>query len=212
MDRPDIAAIKRDPVGNRRSILAAATQEFSENGFGGASVNKIAERAGTSKRMLYHYFGNKDALFLAVLEAAYADIRQAERELDLELGDPVEAIRRLVTFTWDYFRKNSHFLALLNEENLHKAEHLKRSKRILSLHSPFVEMLRRVLENGEREGMFRKGVDPVQLYMSIASVSYFYFSNIHTLGVVFGRDLADKKALKNRRTHVVDVILGYLRA
>ena len=150
-------------------------------------------------------------MFLAVLEATYADIRQAERELDLELGDPVDSITRLVTFTWDYFRNNPHFLALLNEENMHKAEHLKRSKRIQSLHSPFVEMLRRVLENGERNGVFRKGVDPAQLYISIASVSYFYLSNIHTLGVIFGRDFADKKALKDRRDHAVDVILGYLR-
>ncbi len=204
--------IKRDPEGNRRSILAAATREFSEQGFGGASVNKIAERAGTSKRMLYHYYGNKEALFLAVLEATYADIRRAERELDLELVDPEDSITRLVTFTWDYYRDNPHFLALLNVENLHKAEHLKRSKRIQSLHSPFVEMLRRIVEKGEQDGTFRGGIDPVQLYITIASVSYFYCSNIHTLSVIFGRDLAAGDALDIRRDHVVNVILGYLRA
>ncbi len=204
--------IRRDPEGNRKSILAAATTEFSEKGFGGASVNKIAERANTSKRMLYHYYGNKEALFLAVLEATYADIRKAERELDLELADPKESITRLVTFTWDYYRENPHFLALLNEENLHRAEHLKRSKRIQSLHSPFVEMLRRILEKGEQEGVFRGGVDPVQLYITIASVNYFYCSNIYTLSVVFGRELAEENALDDRRDHVVEVILGYLKA
>jgi len=209
---PKKARIKRNPVGNRKAILDAATLEFSANGFGGASVNKIAERAGTSKRMLYHYYGNKDALFLAVLEAAYADIRQAERELDLEMVDPIESITSLVTFTWDYYLNNPHFLSLLNDENLHKAEHLKNSKRIMTLHSPFIEMLRRIVESGEKEGVFRSGVDPVDLYLSIAGVSYFYCSNIHTLTVVFGRDLASKEALQSRRNHVVDVILGYLRA
>jgi AcrR family transcriptional regulator len=150
-------------------------------------------------------------LFLAALEKAYADIRSAERELELETVDPIDSIRRLVNFTWDYYRENPEFLALLNNENLHKAVHIKRSKRIQSLHSPFVEMLRRIIEKGEEDGFFRSGVDPVQLYMSIAGVSYFYFSNASTLSVVFGRDLMAEEALVERREHVVEVILGYLR-
>lgn len=203
---------KRDPEGTKRSILDAALKEFSTYGLGGARVDRIAELSGANKRMLYHYFGNKDELFLAVLEETYADIRNAERGLELETVDPVESIRRLVTFTWDYYREKPHFLSLLNSENLHKAVHIKRSKRIPSLHSPFVEMLRQIVEKGEREGAFQAGIDPVQLYMSIASVCYFYFSNIHTLSVIFGRDLAAEKAMQERREHAVDVILGYLRA
>ncbi len=203
---------KRNPEVTKRSILDAAIGEFSTYGLGGARVDRIAERAGANKRMLYHYFGNKDALFLAALEEAYADIRNAERELELETIKPNESIRRLVTFTWDYYRENPHFLSLLNSENLHKAVHLKESKRIQALHSPFIEMLRRIVENGEKQGLFRPGVDPVQLYMSIASVCYFYFSNIHTLSIVFGRELSSEEALAKRREHAVDVILGYLRA
>ncbi len=203
---------KRNPEVTKRSILDAAIGEFSTFGLGGARVDRIAERAGANKRMLYHYFGNKDALFLAALEEAYADIRNAERELELETIKPNESIRRLVTFTWDYYRENPHFLSLLNSENLHKAVHLKESKRIQALHSPFIEMLRRIVENGENQGLFRPGVDPVQLYMSIASVCYFYFSNIHTLSIVFGRELSSEEALSKRREHAVDVILGYLRA
>lgn len=203
---------KRNPEVTKRSILDAAISEFSTFGLGGARVDRIAERAGANKRMLYHYFGNKDALFLAALEEAYADIRNAERELELETIKPNESIRRLVTFTWDYYRENPHFLSLLNSENLHKAVHLKESKRIQALHSPFIEMLRRIVENGENQGLFRPGVDPVQLYMSIASVCYFYFSNIHTLSIVFGRELSSEEALAKRREHAVDVILGYLRA
>jgi len=204
-------AKKRNPAITKRSILDAALEEFSTYGLGGARVDRIAERAGANKRMLYHYFGNKDALFLAALEEAYADIRSAERELELETVNPIDSIRRLVTFTWDYYDENPQFLSLLNSENLHKAVHLKQSKRIQALHSPFIEMLRRIVEKGESQGLFRPGVDPVQLYLSIASVCYFYFSNIHTLSVVFGVDLGAKEALSLRRAHAVDVILGYLR-
>jgi AcrR family transcriptional regulator len=203
---------KRDPEGTKRSILEAAIKEFSTYGLGGARVDRIAELAGANKRMLYHYFGNKDALFLAALEEAYVDIRSAERELQLETVDPIDSISRLVTFTWDYYRENPHFLSLLNSENLHKAVHIKKSKRIPLLHSPFVEMLRRIIERGQQQGVFRDPVDPVQLYMSIASVCYFYCSNIHTLSVIFDRDLAAEDALRERRQHAVDVILGYLRA
>ncbi len=211
-DVGDDDRLRRDPEGNRKAILAAASVEFSENGYSGASVNKIAERANTSKRMLYHYYGDKEHLFIAVLEETYADIRAAERKLELEYSDPEQAIARLVIFTWDYYLENPQFIALLNSENLYRAAHLKKSKRIQILHSPFVEMLRQITEAGERKGVFRSGVDPVQLYITIASVSYFYCSNIHTLGVVFGRDLAEPKALEARRDHAVEVILGYLKA
>ncbi|NQW01316.1 MAG: TetR family transcriptional regulator [Rhodospirillales bacterium] len=202
---------KRDPEATKRSILEAAVKEFSTYGLGGARVDRIAERADANKRMLYHYFGNKDALFLAALEEAYTDIRNAERKLELENVDPVDSIRRLVTFTWDYYEENPHFLSLLNSENLHKAVHIKRSKHIQLLHSPFVEMLRRIIEKGQNQKVFRARVDPVQLYMSIASVCYFYFSNIHTLSVIFGRDLSAEEAREERRNHAVEVILGYLR-
>jgi len=202
---------KRDPVQTKQSILDAAISEFSRYGLGGARVDRIAERAGANKRLLYHYFGNKDDLFLAALEAAYADIRNAELKLDLEALDPIESIRRLVVFTFDYFDENPHFLALLNSENLHRAEHLARSDAVESMHSPFVEMLRRILKEGEKKGMIRPDVDPVQLYMSIAGISYFYFSNIHTLSAIFARDLKAPGPLAERRDHVVDVIIGYLR-
>ena len=134
-----------------------------------------------------------------------------EHKLDLENLDSVEAIARLVTFTWDYYRENPHFIALLNSENLHKATHIKRSQSIRSMHSPLVDLLRNIIQKGEDQGVFRSGVDPVQLYMSIASVCYFYLSNIHTLSVIFARDLSEEEALNQRRIHAVEVILGYMK-
>ena len=203
-------AVRRDPAKNQARILAAATDEFARHGLGGARVDRIAARAGANKRMLYYYYGNKDDLFLAVLEASYARIRTAERALRLEDLDPREAMRRLVAFTWDYYLRHPEFLTLLNSENLHRARHLKRSTKVQQIHSPLVELLAEVLDRGHRAGLFRAGVDPVQLYISIAGLSYFYLGNCHTLSTIFARDLLTTKARVERLSHMTDLVLGYL--
>ena len=205
------APVNRDPDRTRAAILAAARAEFARVGLGGARVDAIALAAGTNKRMLYYYFGNKEGLFVAALEATYEHIRAAEQKLHLADVEPTEAIRRLVTFTWDYYLKNPEFLTLLNSENLHRARHLKQSTKIRTLHSPFVAMLDEILQRGAQQGSFRAGVDPVQLYISIAAISYFYLGNNHTLSAVFDRDLMKPKAKAARLRHMNEVVLGYLR-
>ncbi|MCW5774422.1 MAG: TetR family transcriptional regulator [Rhodospirillaceae bacterium] len=201
----------RQPERTRERILEAATAEFSARGLGGARVDSIADAAGVNKRMLYHYFGNKEDLFREVLERAYEKIRGEESALRLENLPPIEAMKRLVRFTFRYFVENQYFVALLNSENLHKARHIRRSPRVTAINSPVIGALARILRAGRREGVFRGGVDPVQLYISIAGVAYFYFSNIHTLSTIFARDLNAPEALAEREKHVTDVILGYLR-
>ena len=205
------APVRRDPAKNQERILKAATAEFARAGLGGARVDRIAARAGANKRMLYYYYGNKEALFLAVMEASYEQIRTAERSLLLAEVDPEEGIRRLVEFTWAYYLKHPEFLTLLNSENLHKARHIKRSKNIPTMHSPFVATIEDLLRRGVRSGQFRRGVDAVQLYISIASLSYFYQSNRHTLSTVFARDLFSPRNRAARLKHMVELVLGYLR-
>jgi AcrR family transcriptional regulator len=202
---------RRDPAKSRERILAAALAEFSRYGLGGARVDRIASRARANKRMLYYYFGSKDDLFLAVLEASYAQIRSAERALDLEHLDPRAALERLVGFTWEYLLAHPEFTTLLNSENLHKGRHVARSRRVRELHSPLVEMLRRILRRGEQRGLFRRGVDPAQLYISIAGEGYFYLGNRYTLARIFGRDLMTKAALAARARHNKRMILGAVR-
>lgn len=205
------ARTARDPERTRAAILAAATAEFSAKGLTGARVDAIAKSAGANKRMIYHYFGDKDGLYLAVLEATYAAIRTAELELHLGDRDPIEGMRELVRFTWAYFIAHPEFLSLLGTENLNKASYLKRSKRIRELHSPLVGMISGLLERGEHERVFRAGVDPVQLYVTIAALGFFYLSNRHTLSTIFGRDLSGPKSLAEREQHIVDVVLTYLK-
>jgi AcrR family transcriptional regulator len=185
--------------------------EFAREGLGGARVDRITERAGSNKRMLYYYYGNKEALFLAALESAYEDIRKAEQSLKLTDLDPAEGMRRLVRFTWEYYLAHPEFITLLNNENLHRARHLKKSKEIRALHSPLLEMLEGLLRRGERSGAFRRGVDAVQLYISIAALGYFYLSNNHTLSTIFGRDLMRPQALRQRVAHMTALVLGFLK-
>jgi len=200
----------RDAVRTRASILEAATQEFAQCGLGGARVDRIAVRAKTNKRMLYYYFGAKEDLFLAVLERAYAHIRNEEQQLHLTDLPPVEGVSQLIAFTWNYYLAHPEFMTLLNSENLHQARHLKRSRKIRAMHSPLIATLSEVLERGARAGVFRRGVDPVQLYVSIAALGYFYLSNNHTLSTIFGRDLMAARAKSARLAHIKSLVLGYL--
>lgn len=204
-------AAVRDPEQTRARILAAAKAEFARVGLGGARVDRIAALAGANKRMLYYYFGNKDELFRAVLEATYEHIRESEKALHLDAVDPAEAIRRLVAFTWDYYLRHPEFLSLLNSANLHRAEHLKQSTKVRRMHSPFVALIGDILERGRKAGLFRDGVDAVQLYISIAALAYFYLGNNYTLSAIFGRDLKARKARDERLAHMTELVLGYLR-
>jgi AcrR family transcriptional regulator len=201
---------QRDADRSRQGLLAAARDEFAEHGLGGARVDRIAERAGVDKRLIYHYFEGKDSLFLAVLEETYRSIRLAEQRLHLVDLPPAEAVRRLTEFTWNYYLEHPEFLTLLNSENLHRGRHLEQSKRAREMNSPLIQTLADILERGRAQGVFRGGIDPVQLYISIAGLSYFYLSNNHTLSAIFGRNLLSPKARNERLSHICDVILGYV--
>jgi len=197
----------RDAGATKQRILNAAKKEFAKNGLGGARVDEIAERAKANKRMIYHYFGNKEDLFQIVLEAAYADIRAAEQQLDLEHLPPRDALEKLVRFTWDYYLKNPEFITLVNSENLHKARHLKKSDVIGDLSKKFVGMVGSLLDRGAKEGVFRSGIDPVQLNITIAAIGYYYLTNRFTGSIIFRRDLTAQEALESRIAFNIDTII-----
>jgi len=205
-----IKTTARNPEDSRDRILQAARQEFAAHGLGGARVDRISEQAGINKRMLYHYFGNKDDLFGAVLEANYAHKRASEQAMRLENEEPREAICKLVTLTWNYYIDHPEFMNLLNSANLHQARHVQASSTVKEMRNPFIHMIGNILDNGVKAGVFKPGVDPVQLYISIAGLSYFYLSNQHTLSAIFGRKLLSPVAKTKRLNHMVDMVRSYL--
>ena len=212
---PDAAAAPRRPrdaARTRAQILRAARDEFCEQGFNGARVDAIAARAQANKRLLYHYYGNKEALYEAVLLDAYREIRGGERELKLSMHAPVEAMDRLVRFTFRHFLANPWFPRLLAVENLQNARFLKRISDIPSINSPLVAEIGDILARGREQGVFRTDVDPLQLYISIAGLGYFYVSNMKTLSVIFGRDLSEFALVQEREAQAVQMVLDYLRA
>ncbi|MHB1303111.1 MAG: TetR/AcrR family transcriptional regulator [Acidiphilium sp.] len=201
----------RNPEATRKRILRAAKEEFAKRGLAGARVDTIADRAKSNKGMIYHYFGSKDDLFRAVLEEAYSDIRKAEQALDLEKLSPVSAMETLVRFTWTYYLKNPEFLTLVNSANLHRGKHLSKSQIIKDIHRPFISLVQSIIDRGLRDGVFRPGVDPIQLNITIAAVGYYYLTNRFTGSVIFDRDLMSKEMLQARIDFNVDTVLRLLR-
>lgn len=202
---------RRDAAATREALVQAAVDEFSRSGFAGARVDEIARVAGVNKQLVYHYFENKQGLYLVALEHVYAQIREKEQSLSLGALEPVDAMTQLIGFSFDYLAEHPEFIALLADENRNRGEHILASERLQTMHSPFIEMLEATLERGVAQGVFRPDVDAVHLYISIAGISYFFFSNNHTLSAIFDRPLGSRGALVQRRRHVIDFALHALR-
>lgn len=201
---------RRDPDRTRERIIDAATVEFARYGYDGARVDQIVKRAKISKNLLYHHFGGKEPLFIKVMENAYKLMRDHHRDFQIKDLGPVAGMRSLVSYTFQHFLDHPEIISLLNSENLHKARHIAKSKEIKELYNPLLDTIGELLEDGQREGVFRKGVDPVDLYISLSGISYFYLSNQYTLSTIFNTDLAAAPRIEQRREHMVEVIVGYL--
>jgi TetR/AcrR family transcriptional regulator len=202
---------RRDPDSTRRALLDAAIGEFAKKGLAGARVDEIAGRAGVNKQLVYHHFGTKEDLYAAALEEVYAEIRMQEQALQLADLPPLDAMARLVGFSFDYLAGHPEFVALLNDENQHGARHVQQSPRLREMHSPLIGLVGETLARGAAEGVFRGDLDPVDVYVSIAGMSYFYFSNNRTLSAIFATRLDTKAAIARRRRHVIDFVLSALR-
>ncbi|WP_368905269.1 TetR/AcrR family transcriptional regulator [Taklimakanibacter lacteus] len=201
----------RDAEATRQAILAAATAEFARKGLGGARVDAIAARARANKRMIYHYFGSKEKLFTAVLEEAYGHIRSAELKLPLAELEPEQALAALLRFTWDYYLARPEFLSLVNSANLHKARHVRDSQRFRTSGPPFVGLVKSILDRGVAMGVFRPGIDPVQLNITMAAVGYYYLTNRFTGEILFERDFMTPERLAERYAFNLDTILRLVR-
>ncbi len=199
-----------DPEGVKRDILAVATQEFARDGYSGARVDAIAAKTRTSKRMIYYYFGGKEGLYVAVLEEAYRRIRTVEAKLDLDAFAPMEALRRLTAHTFDYYDAHPEFVRLVMIENIHHARHMKRSKAIQALNVTVIDAIRRLYERGRAAGVFRAGIDPVDIHMTISALGLFHVANRATFSTIFKNDMASPAARARRRAEIEQILSRYL--
>jgi TetR/AcrR family transcriptional regulator len=208
-DHDAIHVRRRDASATRARILEAAMQEFAAKGLD-ARIEDIAEMAGANRRMAYWYFGSKEGLYLAALEATYLELVEVERKIDVDALGPIEAIAALVSAKFEHYVRYPRYIEFLKIENLYHARHLKSSTRISELRGPLVACLKRVLERGQAEGVLRHDVDPIELYIAICAIGFFAFSNRYTLGVVFEEDVTRPEALDRRRKLIVDMMTAYL--
>ncbi|MDQ5849053.1 MAG: TetR family transcriptional regulator [Pseudomonadota bacterium] len=199
------------PEANRARIIKSAIDEFASRGFKGASMDAIAARTHTTRAMINYYFGSKEKVYQAVLEHCYSEIRHAESFLDLEHLAPVDAMRRIVEFTFDYYLSHQYFVRIVVAENQARGRHLKKLKTMGILNRPILDLLSRVIARGQAGGMFRKGLNPLDVHMAIAALGNFNVSHQHTFSAIFQRDMGAKGDVAGRRAVVTDLILSYLR-
>ena len=203
---------QRDAERTRGEIIAVATREFADKGYAGARVDEIAAKMSTTKRMIYYYFGNKERLYIEVLEHAYAGIRAIEQRLDVEHLAPVEAMRQLAELTFDHHESHPDFIRLVSIENIHRAEHLVRSSVLANLANPALDVLARILASGREAGVFRRDVDPLDVHMVISGFCVFRIANRHTFQAIFKRDMLDPDRRQHYRRLLGDLVLDYLGA
>lgn len=214
--RTKVAGAKRktartqDPEGAKRNIIEVASEEFALNGLSGARIDDIADRTRFSKRMIYYYFGDKEGLYLTVLENAYRTVRDGEAKLDIDGLEPMDALRRLVEFTFDHHHRHEDFIRMVMIENIHHGEFLERSKVIRQLNISAIGTIEAVYKRGVADGVFRKGLDPIELHWQISALCFFNVSNRATFSKIFGRDFGSAKALTSLRRNVVDMVLRYV--
>jgi TetR/AcrR family transcriptional regulator len=209
--KPVRARQRRNAEATRAKILQAALGEFSERGLPGASTDEIARRSGVNKRMIYYYFGSKDGLYLAALESVYADLVARERQIEIEHLDPPAAIEAMINLKIDYYLENPHFVSFLSMENFYKARHLRKSRKLKMFKTPLTDVISRILDRGQANGDFRRDVEPVDFYVSLCALCIMYFSNQHTFGVIFGRQMMSPANIERRRRTVIDFVLSYLQ-
>jgi len=199
-----------DPARTMAEILAVATHEFADKGLTGARIDEIAAATRTSKRMIYYYFGSKDGLYLAVLEEAYRRMRAIESDLHLDDLPPLQALQRLVEFTYDHHRDNEDFIRLVMNENIQRGDYLRQSSSIQQLNQAAIRSVRDVYDRGVGQGVFRPGLDPVDIHSAISAFTFFNVSNRHTFGVIFQDRASKDKADTLKREHVVELILRFV--
>jgi AcrR family transcriptional regulator len=209
--KPGKVTRPQDPEGTRRNILEVASKEFALNGLSGARIDEIAARTRSSKRMIYYYFGDKEGLYLHALENAYRLVRDGEAKLDTDGLPPQDALRKLVEFTFDHHRQHEEFIRMVMIENIHHAQYLERSDVIRDVNRTAIDHIARIYQRGVSAGIFRSGIDPVDLHWQVSALCFFNVSNRATFAKIFTRDLDSEETQARLRRNAVDTILRFVQ-
>lgn len=202
---------KRNADRTREKILRAAIGEFAAHGYSGARVERIRQRAGANTRMIYHYFGDKRRLYVAVLEHVIGELRQEEMRLEVDRIDPVEGLLQLFDFVDQHFTAHPELMTLLSGENLLRGRYLRNSAKTRIISSPLISLIEELLRRGERKGLIRAGIDPLHFYVVMVALCYFHRSNAHTLSFLFHTDLLDSGWQGEHKKVANELLIGYLR-
>ncbi|CAN5122564.1 TetR/AcrR family transcriptional regulator [soil metagenome] len=203
--------VTRDAALTRARILRAARTEFMRHGYSGARVDRISKAAKSSDRMIYYYFGSKEALYIEVLEGVYIELGAAESALTLDVSEPEAALRTLIAFTWNYYLAHPEFVALLANENMHRGRHITKSVKVKQLSRPVLDILDRILQEGMRQGLFKADLQVKKVYLTMAALGYFYLSNRYTLSTFLGDDLMKREQCASWQEEMTRVVLASLR-
>jgi AcrR family transcriptional regulator len=202
----------QDPEGTRQNIIEVASEEFALNGLAGARIDEIAAKTRSSKRMIYYYFGDKEGLYLSALENAYREVRNGESQLDIEGLPPLEGLRKLVEFTFDHHRQHEDFIRMVMIENIHQARYLEKSSEIRTLNVAAIRHISSLYDKGVAEGVFRKGLDPLEIHWQISALCFFNVSNRSTFSQLFERDIGAVETQAALRRNTVEMVLRYVAA
>lgn len=200
----------QDPEGTRQNIIEVAAQEFALNGLSGARIDEIAAKTRSSKRMIYYYFGSKEGLYLSALENAYRQVRQGEAGLDVKGLPPLDALRKLVEFTFDHHHQHEEFIRMVMIENIHHGEFLERSDVIRDLNVTAIADIEAIYAKGLADGLFRPELDPLEIHWQISALCFFNVSNRATFSKIFGKDVGSPAYQASLRKQTVEMVLRFV--
>lgn len=196
---------QRNPDRTRRRILQAAIRLFATHGFHAVSVDQIVGRARVNKRMVYHYFGSKDALFEAALAEVYQRIESIEFHAVERGRSPREKLSRLLESYFEFLDQEPEFTRLLQWENLEKGRHLTKENHLLTK-NPFLERFRAIVNSGVATGEFRQDLDVTHLMIHFIGLCFIYHSNRFSLSQSLELDLGDPKVKERGLNQVLRLV------
>lgn len=190
-------------------ILETATRIFAEKGFHGTSVDEIVQRTGVNKRMVYHYFGSKLALYRRVLAAAYDELAHYEDRAMDDAEEFGEVVERLIRAGFEFLRDHAEFTNLILWENLNRGRGIRSTAALLSK-EPVLARLRRAREAAPA-GRYRD-IDPRFLFVTILGLTQIYVSNRYTLSQGLGLDLGSPAVLRQAQQNAIHFVRAGLEA